>query len=107
MKLVDAKGSEIKPAGSDTPLTITFQIGSIILVKDGQEVAPGDMLARMPMETSKTRDITGGLPRLPNCSKRVRRRTPACSQRSPVLVSFGKDTKASSVWSSGHGRRFA
>jgi DNA-directed RNA polymerase subunit beta' len=64
LKLVDAKGNEIKATGSDTPLTITFQIGSIIVVKDGQEVAPGDTLARMPMETSKTRDITGGLPRV-------------------------------------------
>ena len=44
LKLIDDKGNEIRPAGSDTPLTITFQIGSIIVVKDGQDVAPGDAI---------------------------------------------------------------
>ena len=50
--------------GSDLPVNITFQLGSIITVKDGQQVAVGEVLARIPQETSKTRDITGGLPRV-------------------------------------------
>ncbi|MFP5404475.1 MAG: hypothetical protein ACLGG2_07265, partial [Gammaproteobacteria bacterium] len=58
VKLLDEAGNEIKIAGTDTLVNITFQIGSIITVKDGQDVAVGDVLARIPQETSKTRDIT-------------------------------------------------
>ena len=64
VKLLDDNGEEIKLAGSDLPVNITFQLGSIITVKDGQQVAVGEVLARIPQETSKTRDITGGLPRV-------------------------------------------
>jgi DNA-directed RNA polymerase subunit beta' len=93
LKLVDAKGNEIKAAGSDTPLTITFQIGSIIVVKDGQEVAPGDTLARMPMETSKTRDITGGLPRVAELFEARSPKDAGTLAEVTGTVSFGKDTK--------------
>jgi DNA-directed RNA polymerase subunit beta' len=64
VKLLDAANHEIKMAGSDQPVNITFQMGSIITVRDGQEVGVGEVLARIPQETSKTRDITGGLPRV-------------------------------------------
>src|SRR5256885_3430183 len=64
VKLLDDKGEEIKLAGSDLPVNITFQIGSIITVKDGQPVAVGEVLARIPQDMSKSRDITGGLPRV-------------------------------------------
>jgi DNA-directed RNA polymerase subunit beta' len=93
LKLVDAKGNEIKATGSDTPLTITFQIGSIIVVKDGQEVAPGDTLARMPMETSKTRDITGGLPRVAELFEARSPKDAGMLAEVTGTVSFGKDTK--------------
>ncbi|TAG78113.1 MAG: DNA-directed RNA polymerase subunit beta' [Betaproteobacteria bacterium] len=93
LKLVDAKGNEIKAAGSDTALTITFQIGSIIVVKDGQEVAPGDTLARMPMETSKTRDITGGLPRVAELFEARSPKDAGMLAEVTGTVSFGKDTK--------------
>ncbi|CAG0930843.1 hypothetical protein PLCT1_01530, partial [Planctomycetaceae bacterium] len=64
VKLLDANGNEVKIAGTETPVNITFQIGCIITVKDGQEVGVGEVLARIPQESSKTRDITGGLPRV-------------------------------------------
>src|SRR5437870_424852 len=64
VKLLNEQGDEVKLAGSDQPVNITFQLGSIITVKDGQEVAVGEVLARVPQETSKTRDITGRLPRV-------------------------------------------
>ncbi|MDO9469052.1 MAG: DNA-directed RNA polymerase subunit beta', partial [Thiobacillus sp.] len=64
VKLLDESGNELKLAGTDTLVNITFQIGSIITVKDSQDVAVGDVIARIPQETSKTRDITGGLPRV-------------------------------------------
>jgi DNA-directed RNA polymerase subunit beta' len=50
--------------GSDHPVTITFQVGAIINVLDGQQISVGDVLARLPQESAKTRDITGGLPRV-------------------------------------------
>ncbi len=64
VKLLDENGEEIKLAGSELSVNITFQLGSIITVKDGQQVSVGEVLARIPQETSKTRDITGGLPRV-------------------------------------------
>jgi DNA-directed RNA polymerase subunit beta' len=93
LKLVDSKGNEIKAAGSDSPLTVTFQIGSIIVVKDGQEVAPGDILARMPMETTKTRDITGGLPRVAELFEARSPKDAGMLAEVTGTVSFGKDTK--------------
>ncbi|MGZ5072955.1 MAG: DNA-directed RNA polymerase subunit beta', partial [Usitatibacter sp.] len=62
VKLIGDKGKEMKLAGGDTPVNYTFQIGAIITVKNGQQVNVGDVLARIPQESSKTRDITGGLP---------------------------------------------
>lgn len=64
VKLLDAAGHEVKMTGGDQSVNITFQLGCIITVKDGQEVGVGEVLARIPQESSKTRDITGGLPRV-------------------------------------------
>src|SRR4029434_4750860 len=60
VKLLDDNGDEIKLPGSELPVNITFQLGSIITVKDGQQVAVGEVLARIPQETSKTRAPTRG-----------------------------------------------
>mgnify|MGYP003343319880 CR=1 FL=1 len=64
VKLLNEDGEEVKIANTDHPGNIPFQVGSLITVKDGQKVAVGEVLARIPQETSKTRDITGGLPRV-------------------------------------------
>ena len=64
VKLTDAQGQEVKIPGTDHPVVIGFQVGALIQVRDGQEVGPGEVLARVPMEGQKTRDITGGLPRV-------------------------------------------
>ena len=64
VKLIDAAGKEVKIPGTDHSVTIGFQIGSLIQVRDGQDVGPGEVLARIPVEGQKTRDITGGLPRV-------------------------------------------
>ena len=93
VKLLDEKGAEVKIAGTDTPVNITFQIGSLITVKDGQEVGVGEVLARIPQESSKTRDITGGLPRV---AELFEARSPKdAGMLAPVTgtVSFGKDHK--------------
>jgi DNA-directed RNA polymerase subunit beta' len=60
VKLIDASGKEVKIPGTDHSVTIGFQVGALIQVRDGQEVGPGEVLARIPVEGQKTRDITGG-----------------------------------------------
>ena len=93
VKLLDASGNEIKIAGGDTLVNITFQIGSIITVKDSQEVAVGDVIARIPQETSKTRDITGGLPRVAELFEARSPKDAGVLAEVTGTVSFGKDTK--------------
>ncbi|MEW6118513.1 MAG: DNA-directed RNA polymerase subunit beta' [Pseudomonadota bacterium] len=93
VKLLDETGKEIKIAGTDTLVNITFQIGSIITVKDGQDVSVGDVLARIPQETSKTRDITGGLPRVAELFEARSPKDAGVLAEVTGTVSFGKDTK--------------
>jgi DNA-directed RNA polymerase subunit beta' len=63
-RLLDESGNEIRVFGSDAPVMISFQIGDIITVRDEQMVNAGDVIAKKPQESMKTRDITGGLPRV-------------------------------------------
>jgi len=93
VKLLDDAGNEIMLAGSDHPVNITFQLGSIITVKDGQQVAVGEVLARIPQETSKTRDITGGLPRVAELFEARSPKDAGLLAEVTGTVSFGKDTK--------------
>jgi DNA-directed RNA polymerase subunit beta' len=93
VKLLDEAGNEVKMAGSDVPVNITFQIGSIITVRDGQEVGVGEVLARIPQETSKTRDITGGLPRVAELFEARSPKDAGVLAEVTGTVSFGKDTK--------------
>ncbi|MDT3706799.1 MAG: DNA-directed RNA polymerase subunit beta' [Thiobacillus sp.] len=93
VKLLDESGNEIRIAGTDTVVNITFQIGSIITVKDGQDVAVGDVLARIPQETTKTRDITGGLPRVAELFEARSPKDAGVLAEVTGTVSFGKDTK--------------
>src|SRR5258705_243965 len=93
VKLLDEKGDEIKLAGSELSVNITFQLGSIITVKDGQQVSVGEILARIPQETSKTRDITGGLPRVAELFEARSPKDAGMLAEVTGTVSFGKDTK--------------
>src|SRR5262249_10320136 len=71
----------------------TFQVGSLITVKDGQQVQVGEVLARVPQETSKTRDITGGLPRVAELFEARSPKDAGMLAETTGTVSFGKDTK--------------
>jgi DNA-directed RNA polymerase subunit beta' len=93
VKLLNDQGQEVKLAGSDLPVNITFQLGSIITVKDGQDVTVGEVLARIPQETSKTRDITGGLPRVAELFEARAPKDAGTLAEVTGTVSFGKDTK--------------
>ena len=93
VKLIDDKGKEVKIPGTELPVNITFQNHSIITVKDGQQVQVGEVLARIPQETSKTRDITGGLPRVAELFEARSPKDAGMLAEVTGTVSFGKDTK--------------
>jgi DNA-directed RNA polymerase subunit beta' len=68
-------------------------VGAILSVADGDEVRPGDVLARVPTEGAKTRDITGGLPRVAELFEARRPKDCAVIAEMDGRVTFGKDYK--------------
>jgi DNA-directed RNA polymerase subunit beta' len=93
VKLLDEAGEEVKIHGTDHSVAITFHVGSIITVKDGQTVSVGEILARIPQESVKTRDITGGLPRVAELFEARSPKDAGMLAEITGTVSFGKDTK--------------
>ncbi|WP_288253555.1 DNA-directed RNA polymerase subunit beta' [uncultured Hydrogenophaga sp.] len=93
VKLIDVSGSEVKIPGTDHAVTIGFQVGALIQVRDGQDVGPGEVLARIPVEGQKTRDITGGLPRVAELFEARSPKDAGILAEMTGTVSFGKETK--------------
>ena len=93
IKLLNEKGEEVKLESSDNSVNVTFQLGYIITVTDNQDVKVGDILARIPQESSKTRDITGGLPRVAELFEARSPKDAGILAENTGTVSFGKDTK--------------
>ncbi len=93
VKLIDASGNEVKIPGTDHSVTIGFQIGALVQVRDGQDVGPGEVLARIPIEGQKTRDITGGLPRVAELFEARTPKDKGTLAEMTGTVSFGKETK--------------
>jgi len=93
VRLFDETGEEVKLSGTDTAVSVTFQTGCIITVDDGQQVGVGDVLARIPQESSKTRDITGGLPRVAELFEARIPKDAGLLAECTGTVSFGKETK--------------
>jgi len=93
VKLLTESGEEVRIAGTEHAVSITFQVGSLITVKDGQQVSVGDVLARIPQESAKTRDITGGLPRVAELFEARAPKDAGVLAEVTGTVSFGKDTK--------------
>ena len=93
VKLLDAAGKEVKIPGTDHSVTVGFQVGALIQVQDGQEVLPGEVIARIPVEGQKTRDITGGLPRVAELFEARSPKDKGMLAEVTGTVSFGKETK--------------
>ncbi len=93
VKLIDAQGNEVKIPGTDHSVTIGFQVGALIQVRDGQDVGGGEVLARIPIEGQKTRDITGGLPRVAELFEARSPKDKGVLAEMTGTVSFGKETK--------------
>ncbi|MEO5342578.1 MAG: DNA-directed RNA polymerase subunit beta' [Gammaproteobacteria bacterium SHHR-1] len=93
VKLLDADGKDLNIAGTDIPAHYFLPSGAIVSMTDGAEVGVGDVVARIPQESSKTRDITGGLPRVADLFEARKPKDPAILAERTGTVSFGKDTK--------------
>jgi len=93
VKLMDATGEEVKIPGTDHAVAVGFPFGALIQVRDGQEVGPGEVLARVPVEGQKTRDITGGLPRVAELFEARTPKDKGLLAEMTGTVSFGKETK--------------
>ena len=93
ISLVDKKGKQLMIAGTDVPARYYMPADAIVTVQDGQTVGGGDILARIPQESSKTRDITGGLPRVAELFEARKPKDPSILAGATGVVSFGKETK--------------
>jgi DNA-directed RNA polymerase subunit beta' len=93
IKLVNAKGKEVPFANTEIPAVYTLPAGALISLEDGAKVSVGDVIARIPQESSKTRDITGGLPRVADLFEARKPKDQAILAEKSGTVSFGKETK--------------
>jgi DNA-directed RNA polymerase subunit beta' len=93
VRLEDAKGRELKLPGTDIAAQYFLPAGAIVSIQNGAEVGVGDVVARIPQESSKTRDITGGLPRVADLFEARKPKEPAILAERSGIISFGKDTK--------------
>jgi DNA-directed RNA polymerase subunit beta' len=93
VRIVDAEGADLYFTGTDIPAVYYLPAGAIINLNDGAEVGVGDVIARIPQESSKTRDITGGLPRVADLFEARKPKDPAILAEISGTVAFGKDTK--------------
>jgi DNA-directed RNA polymerase subunit beta' len=93
IKLVSSKGKEVTFANTDIPAVYTLPAGALVSLEDGATVSVGDVIARIPQESSKTRDITGGLPRVADLFEARKPKEPAILAEVSGTVSFGRETK--------------
>jgi DNA-directed RNA polymerase subunit beta' len=93
VKLVDDKDKQLRLPGTDLPAQYVLSPGAIITAQDGGTVGVGDVIARLPQESSKTRDITGGLPRVADLFEARKPKEASLLADVSGVVSFGKETK--------------
>ena len=93
VRLVDEEGREVHRPGTDTAAQYILPPGAVIRVEDGADVGMGEVIARLPQESSKTRDITGGLPRVADLFEARKPKEAAMLAEISGIVSFGKETK--------------
>ena len=91
--LLDKDGKELCIPGTNVPAHYFLPANAIIAIQDGVQLNIGDVIARIPQEGSKTRDITGGLPRVADLFEARKPKEPAILAEISGTVSFGKETK--------------
>ena len=92
-RLVDPEGEPVYFPNTDIPAVYALPSGAVLSMEDGANVVVGDVIARLPQETSKTRDITGGLPRVADLFEARRPKDSAILAEHTGIVGFGKETK--------------
>ncbi len=93
VKLVDNAGKDLHLNGASSLAHYLLPVGAVLHIEDGALIEVGDVVARIPQEVSKTRDITGGLPRVADLFEARKPKDPAILAETSGLVSFGKETK--------------
>mgnify|MGYP002639654821 CR=1 FL=1 len=93
IQLIDDKGETLCYSGTNIPALYMLPGGALVNVEDGATIVVGDVLARIPQESSKNRDITGGLPRVADLFEARKPKEPAVLAEMTGTVSFGKETK--------------
>jgi DNA-directed RNA polymerase subunit beta' len=91
--LLDEKGNELTLANTNVPAHYMLPANAVLTLSDGDQINVGDVIARIPQESSKTRDITGGLPRVADLFEARKPKEPAILAEITGTVSFGKETK--------------
>jgi len=93
VRIVDAEGNDCTIPDTDLPAQYLLPPRSVVNLQDGARVGVGDVVAKIPQEASKTRDITGGLPRVADLFEARKPKEQAILAEQSGVVSFGKDTK--------------
>jgi DNA-directed RNA polymerase subunit beta' len=93
VSLIDDEGNQLLLAGTDVPAHYFLEANAILSLEDGDHIEVGDVIARIPQESSKTRDITGGLPRVADLFEARKPKEAAVLAEISGTVSFGKETK--------------
>jgi DNA-directed RNA polymerase subunit beta' len=93
LKIVDEEGEQLLIPGTNLPAQYYLSANAILQLEDGSKIHAGDTIARIPQETSKTRDITGGLPRVADLFEARKPKEPAILAEVSGTVTFGKETK--------------
>ncbi|MBN2689973.1 MAG: DNA-directed RNA polymerase subunit beta' [Gammaproteobacteria bacterium] len=93
IRLVDKNGKDLFLSGTNVPANYFLPAGAVLNIENGAAVGVGDILARIPQEVGKTRDITGGLPRVADLFEARKAKEPAILAEISGIVSFGKETR--------------
>jgi DNA-directed RNA polymerase subunit beta' len=93
VSIKDKKGKTAKIPGSNAVARHLLPVGSNLVVSEGRKISAGDILAKIPRETTKTKDITGGLPRVAELFEARKPKEFAVISEIDGVVSYGKDAK--------------
>ena len=91
--ITDDKGNPVKSKGSNNS-SYDLSVGIVLNIEKGKEVKAGDIIARIPRASSKTKDITGGLPRVADIFESRKPKNPAVLAEVSGVIEFGKDIKS-------------
>jgi DNA-directed RNA polymerase subunit beta' len=93
ISIVDGKGKEVLLPNGKRPANYVLELKSLVNISEGQAIEVGDVIARIPKESSKTKDITGGLPRVADLFEARKPKEVAILAELSGVVSWGKETK--------------